>query len=129
MNTCYKSGDDKIRHGSCVYVYVYFLVKRDNKLETVLSRDHWLVWLHCDFFSTDFTYNMKLHIYTTEGVYLLLFPGPCYYVGSSQGGRTGEREENESVIEGRYTDYQVSGLFDDDFAYSQFERERCTDAA
>ena len=56
-------------------------------------------------------------------------PGPCYYVGSAQGGRTAEREENESVIEGRYTDYQVTGLFDDDFVYSQFERGRCTEAA
>ena len=55
--------------------------------------------------------------------------GPCYYVGSAQGGRTAEREENESVIEGQYTDYQVSGLFDDDFVYSQFERGRCTEAA
>ena len=55
--------------------------------------------------------------------------GPCYYVGSTQGGRTTEREENDSVIEGHYTDYQVSDLFDDNFVYSQFEEERCTEAA
>ena len=57
------------------------------------------------------------------------YAGPCYYVGNGQGGRTAEREENESVIEGRYTDYQVQGLFDDKFAFSQFEKERCTEAA
>ena len=55
-------------------------------------------------------------------------PGPCYYVGTAQGGRTPEIEENQSVIEGRYTDYQVQGLFDDDFIFSQFEKDRCTQA-
>ena len=58
-----------------------------------------------------------------------IFVGPCYYAGSSQGGRTGEREENDSVIEGDYTDYQVGGLFDDNFIYSQFERDRCSQTA
>ena len=51
--------------------------------------------------------------------------GPCYYAGDSQGGRTSEREENESVIEGYYTDYEVDGLFSDEFVYSQFEKDRC----
>ena len=59
-----------------------------------------------------------------------MFPtGPCYYAGTAQGGRTSERVENESVIEGKYTDYQVEGLFDDNFIFSQFEKDRCTEAA
>ena len=57
-----------------------------------------------------------------------LIPGPCYYVGGAQGGRTSERDENDSVIEGQYTDYQVNGLFGDDFLYSQFEEDRCDEA-
>ncbi|CAI8004532.1 hypothetical protein GBAR_LOCUS3952 [Geodia barretti] len=52
--------------------------------------------------------------------------GPCYYAGDSQGGRTAEREENESLIEGHYTDYQVEGLFGDEFVYSRFERDGCS---
>ena len=55
--------------------------------------------------------------------------GPCYYVGSAQGGRTSERPENEPVIEGRYTDYRVEQLFDYEFKYSQFEESRCNSVA
>ena len=55
-----------------------------------------------------------------------LHAGPCYYAGDSQGGRTAEREETESLIEGHYTDYQVEGLFGDEFVYSRFERDRCS---
>lgn len=56
---------------------------------------------------------------------LFLNPGPCYYIGTGQGGRTPEIDENDSVIEGQYTDYQVKNLFDDEFVYSQFGEDRC----
>ena len=74
------------------------------------------------------SYKLIIVIKLSQSAAYTSFPqkGPCYYVGSSQGGRTGEREENDSVIEGYYTDYEVGSLFDDDFVYSQFERERCT---
>ena len=69
-------------------------------------------------------YTVHTHMYRTY----FLVTGPCYYAGSAQGGRTSEREENESVIEGRYTDYKVNGLFDENFVYSRFENERCIEA-
>ena len=56
---------------------------------------------------------------------MVLCTGPCYYVGSSQGGRSGELDDNESVIEGKYFDYEVDGLFGYDFIYSQFQDDRC----
>lgn len=60
---------------------------------------------------------------------ILYFPfvipplGPCYYAGDSEGGKSGDYG---SVIEGKYTDYQVAGLFSHDYMYSQFEEDRCT---
>lgn len=50
----------------------------------------------------------------------------CYYAGSSQGGATGEFEEpSGTVIQGKYFDYQVNGLFDITFKYSMFDKELC----
>ena len=53
----------------------------------------------------------------------------CYYAGSAQGGPLGELESphlRDSVIEGRYTDYIVSSLFETQFKYSRFDTNRCT---
>ena len=50
--------------------------------------------------------------------------GPCYYAGNGQGGPWGIGPDFP-VIQGRYDDYQVDGLFEDDFVYAQFEDERC----
>ena len=58
-------------------------------------------------------------------LYLLYIVGPCYYVGSSQGGETPEREENDGIIEGTYLDYEVNGLFEHNYVYSQFQQEIC----
>ena len=52
-------------------------------------------------------------------------PGPCYYVGDSEGGKSGLSDDYDTVIEGKYTDYQVAGLFSHDFVYTQFEEEKC----
>ena len=50
----------------------------------------------------------------------------CYYAGSSQGGPTGEFEQpSGSVIQGKYIDYQVNGLFDTEFKYAMFSEENC----
>ena len=51
--------------------------------------------------------------------------GPCYYVGNSEGGKSGELNDNQSVIEGKYSDYEMNGLFEYNFIYSQFEANRC----
>jgi len=32
---------------------------------------------------------------------------------------------NDNVIEGTYDDYEVSGLFDSDFKYNQFQENQC----
>ena len=50
---------------------------------------------------------------------------PCYYAGNSQGGPWGVGP-NVPVIQGRYTNYRVGGLFEHEFVYAQFENERCT---
>lgn len=51
---------------------------------------------------------------------------PCYYAGSSQGGPLKEFERpRDSVIEGRYTDYQVNGLHETNFTYSRFDDRLC----
>ena len=49
---------------------------------------------------------------------------PCYYAGNAQGGPWGIGP-NFPVIQGRYTDYRVGGLFDHEFVFAQFENERC----
>ena len=56
-------------------------------------------------------------------------PGPCYYAGNSEGGKSGELPDYNSVIEGKYTDYQVDGLFGYKYAYSQFEEDKCIQTA
>ena len=53
------------------------------------------------------------------------FHQTCYYVGNSQGGPEKSRNQEESVIEGSYKDYETSGLFDTDFLYEQFEDGIC----
>ena len=51
---------------------------------------------------------------------------PCLYVGNSQAGPLGEDVvPNDSVIEGIYTDYEVSSMFSPNFVFSHFEEERC----
>lgn len=50
-------------------------------------------------------------------------PTPCYYAGSSQGGLEGP--SLNSVIEGRYSDYQVSTLQSTAFKYSKFNKTMC----
>ena len=53
--------------------------------------------------------------------------GVCFYAGSIQAGPVAEIDEpNDSVIQGVYSDYHVSGLFDSEFMYSQFSDSRCT---
>ena len=50
----------------------------------------------------------------------------CLYVGSAQSGAVNEADvPNDPVIEGTYDDYEVSGLFNSDFQYSQFQEGRC----
>ena len=53
----------------------------------------------------------------------------CFYAGSGQAGRSGEIEAvDDSVIEGRYSDYLVGGeddIFEPEFEFSRFEDERC----
>ena len=51
---------------------------------------------------------------------------PCIYVGNSQAGPIAEVvTPNDSVIEGEYTDYEVTSMFDTGFTYSHFETDRC----
>ena len=49
----------------------------------------------------------------------------CYYCGNSQGGPEASRNQNESVIEGLYTDYQTGGLFDTQFKFKKFNDNVC----
>lgn len=51
----------------------------------------------------------------------------CFYVGNRQGGTIQEVEDpNDSVIEGRYMDYQTSGAFSTSFTFSHFDEDRCS---
>lgn len=51
---------------------------------------------------------------------------PCLYAGNRQAGVADVVEEpNDSIIEGSYTDYRVSGPFSTSFVFSQFEESRC----
>lgn len=52
----------------------------------------------------------------------------CLYVGNSQGGEIKEVQDshfNDPVIQGIYSDYLTTGLYDHAFAYSRFDHERC----
>jgi len=50
----------------------------------------------------------------------------CLYAGNAQGGSINEVDlPNDHVIEGDYEDYEVSGLFESDFQYGQFEDHQC----
>lgn len=56
---------------------------------------------------------------------VIFYLGPCYYAGDAEGGKSGLSDDYDSVIEGKYTDYQVAGLFSHEFIHSQFEDSRC----
>jgi len=50
------------------------------------------------------------------------FPIPCLYAGNSQAGWSGEVDAlRDPVIQGRYRDYIVNGLFETDFLYDKFD--------
>ena len=50
----------------------------------------------------------------------------CLYVGSAQSGAIDVVDgPNDHVIEGTYDNYEVSGLFDSDFQYNQFQKDQC----
>lgn len=58
----------------------------------------------------------KRGLNTWDGTY-----EPCLFVGNSQAGPTLETQNyDDSIIEGTYTDYIVSSLFDTNFIYSQW---------
>lgn len=65
-----------------------------------------------------YTYPFPLH-------FNYFSPGPCYYAGDAEGGRSGQSDDDGSVIEGKYTDYQVAALFSHEYVYSQFEEGKC----
>ena len=69
------------------------------------------------------TFIAELYTYTWE-----LRNEVCFYAGNTQGGRLLEitdKEFNDPVIEGSYEDYVVGGLFEHNFAYSQFSASMC----
>ena len=50
----------------------------------------------------------------------------CLYIGSAQSGAIDVVDgPNDHVIEGTYDNYEVSGLFDSDFQYNQFQKDQC----
>ena len=52
---------------------------------------------------------------------------PCFFAGNQQGGSVYEvSEPNDSVIEGFFEDYQVSGSFDTQFPHSRFADQLCS---
>ena len=52
---------------------------------------------------------------------------PCLYAGSMQAGGTSEiKEFEDSVIQGQYLDYKLSGPFETEYVYSKFDRMRCS---
>jgi hypothetical protein len=55
--------------------------------------------------------------------------GPCLYVGDVQAGPVREidypSKVNDGVIEGSYTQYRVSGPFDGDFTFGEFDQSIC----
>ena len=46
---------------------------------------------------------------------------PCLYAGNHNGGPIGEVPGSDSVIEGKYSDYEVADLFATDYGFSKFE--------
>ena len=53
-------------------------------------------------------------------------PVPCVYAGNRNGGPVYEFDNpNDPVIEGNYTQYQVSDIFSTQFTYEQFDESRC----
>ena len=67
------------------------------------------------------TFVSELYHRTWEGT-----RAPCYYAGSSQGGPLNEFDApRDSVIQGRYSDYRVDGLYETDFSYSRFDSSLC----
>ena len=55
---------------------------------------------------------------------------PCLYAGNSQGGPIFEIENDHSVIEGEYSNYEVSdGMFGASFDFNRLESRPCPRAA
>ena len=54
----------------------------------------------------------------------------CLYAGSSQGGALSDipGPAQDSVIEGRYTQYTVTRILDTEYTYTRFDRSFCTTA-
>ena len=51
---------------------------------------------------------------------------PCLYAGNSQGGPISEIENDDAVIEGEYSNYEVSdGIFGASFDYNRLESRPC----
>lgn len=51
---------------------------------------------------------------------------PCLYAGNSQGGQISTLDNDDSVIEGTYVDYQVTdGIFGASFNYNRLESHSC----
>ena len=49
----------------------------------------------------------------------------CYYVGNNQGGPERSHNPVESVIEGVFTQYKTTSLFDTSFDFSVFDESQC----
>ena len=84
-----------------------------------------LAWKQPDVYviiSSQYNYNHAL-----KGFYNFL-TGPCFYTGNSQGEKSVEYGDHESVIMGKFTDYIVDGLFETKFIYSQFDEDQCSTA-
>ena len=51
----------------------------------------------------------------------------CFYVGNRQAGTIVEvNDPNDPVIEGTYSDYQMTDAFSTDFKFSHFDEDRCS---
>ena len=71
--------------------------------------------------SSSRTFIAELHPATWDGK-----RKDCLYVGSAQSGAINEVDgPNDHVIEGTYDNYELSGLFDADFQYNQFQINQC----
>ena len=51
---------------------------------------------------------------------------PCYYVGNAQGGPSQSHDAIESVIEGKFDQYETTDLFGDKFDFSIFDKTACS---
>ena len=51
----------------------------------------------------------------------------CYYAGNAQGGPVREFEQApaDSVIQGKYSDYEVENILATEFTYSTFDEQYC----